>query len=328
MPCVGKKSLLRQCGIRYSGGRIRDCSSVDRALDSGSRCGGSIPFSRATTESDDQLSDDGEGKRIVVSAFFRVGWSMDRTPEKQPETVTEIRINRYLAEAGVASRREADRLIEDGRVAVCRGGTYLQAETGMKIGPADTVLLDGKQVKPESGDKTYLILHKPKGVVCTSSQKEKNNVIDYVGFPKRLTYAGRLDKDSTGLLLMTDDGALIDALMRARNRHEKEYRVRVDRPVEEDFLRAMAEGVPILNTVTRPCTVRRTGRCTFTIILTQGLNRQIRRMCEALGYRVTSLTRVRIGSIRLGDLPEGAYRELDAAETAALKRDCGLAGYE
>ena len=243
----------------------------------------------------------------------------DRAGGKAP-----IRINRFLAEAGVASRREADRLVADGRVAVFRDGITCPAEAGMKIGPEDTVLLDGRAVARAEGEKTYLILNKPKGIVCTASREEKNNVIDFVGYEKRLTYAGRLDKDSSGLLLLTDDGALIDALMRGRNRHEKEYRVKVDRPVDEAFLEAMAKGVPILDTVTRPCTVRRTGRCAFTIILTQGLNRQIRRMCEALGYRVTELTRIRIGNVRLGNLPEGAFRELTKEETALLLADCGM----
>ena len=249
---------------------------------------------------------------------------MQDTRNDRPGGGALVRINRFLAEAGISSRREADELVADGRVSVCRDGVTSPAEAGMKIGPEDTVLLDGRKVTRPEGEMTYLILNKPKGIVCTASHKEKNNVIDFVGYEKRLTYAGRLDKDSSGLLLLTDDGALIDALMRGRNRHEKEYRVKVDRPVDKAFLEAMAEGVPILDTVTRPCTVRRTGRCAFTIVLTQGLNRQIRRMCEALGYRVTSLTRTRIGSIRLGDLPEGAFRKLTKEETALLLADCGM----
>ncbi len=229
-----------------------------------------------------------------------------------------IRLNKYLSDIGVCSRRAADRLAQEGRITV--NGTA--AEPGMRVTPQDVILVDGKPVRKEER-KVYLALNKPRGIVCTAEKREKNNIIDYLNYPLRVYPVGRLDKDSEGLILLTNDGAIVNGMMRARNRHEKEYQVKVDRAFDREFIEQMARGVPILDTVTRPCRVKRTGSDTFTIILTQGLNRQIRRMCEALGYRVVRLKRVRIMNIRLDGLDRGAWRELTAEELRALKAQIG-----
>lgn len=225
-----------------------------------------------------------------------------------------MRLNKYLSGAGVCSRREADRLCEEGRITV----NGVTATCGMQVEETDEIRINGKKIQQEER-RVYLAMYKPVGIVCTAEKREKNNLIDYLKYPIRIYPVGRLDKDSEGLLLLTNDGSIVNGIMRARNLHEKEYQVAVDHPITEEFLRRMADGVPILDTVTRPCRIRRTGRCTFTIILTQGLNRQIRRMCEALGYRVTSLKRVRIMNIELGNLKPGSYRELTEEELSALK---------
>lgn len=231
-----------------------------------------------------------------------------------------IRINKFLSEAGICSRRGADRMVEDGRVTI----NGVVAQLGDRIQPGQKVCVDGKPVSRED-ERILLAYHKPKGIVCTSAKKEKNNIIDYLNYPKRIYPIGRLDKDSEGLLLLTNDGELANEIMKARNYHEKEYEVTVSRPVTETFLRGMAGGVPILDTMTRKCQVEQTGKRSFRIVLTQGLNRQIRRMCEYFGYRVTKLVRVRIMNIYLGDLPVGKYRELTEKEwaelSAALKND-------
>jgi 23S rRNA pseudouridine2604 synthase len=223
--------------------------------------------------------------------------------------VEQIRLNKYLSEAGVCSRREADRLAQAGEVTV----DGVRAEPGMKISGNSKVRVKGKLIQKEE-EKILLAFHKPAGIVCTAEKREKNNVIDYIGYPKRIYPVGRLDKDSTGLLLMTNDGELVNKIMRAGNYHEKEYLVSINCPVTEEFCRKMASGVPILDTVTRPCVVEKTGEREFRIILTQGLNRQIRRMCETLGCRVTSLKRIRIMNIVLGKLREGTYRSLTGEE--------------
>lgn len=226
-----------------------------------------------------------------------------------------LRLNKFLSEAGVCSRREADRLIEAGRVTV----DGKKAGTGMKITPGQEVRVDQKLVKPEE-EMIVLAVNKPRGIVCTEEKREPDNIIRFLNYPTRITYAGRLDKDSEGLLLMTNNGDIINKMMRAGNYHEKEYLVTVDKPVTEEFLQHMARGVPILDTVTRPCQVKKEGKKTFRIVLTQGLNRQIRRMCEALGYKVVTLKRVRIMQIRLGDLKPGQYRPLTEQELASLDR--------
>lgn len=229
------------------------------------------------------------------------------------------RLNKYLCDAGVCSRREADRLIESGRVTV----DGIRAVLGMKVKPGQEVRV-GKKVIAGNREKIVLAVNKPAGIVCTEDRREKKNIIRYLNYPKRVTYAGRLDKDSEGLLLMTNDGELINGMMRARYGHEKEYKVTVDKPVTEEFLRRMSEGVRIrdtekkLDAVTRPCRTAAAGKYTFTIILTQGLNRQIRRMCEALGYRVVRLVRIRIMNVKLDGLKTGAVRKLTEQELEEL----------
>ena len=230
-----------------------------------------------------------------------------------------IRLNKYLSEAGVCSRREADRLIESGIVTV-NGKT---AAPGMKVEDGQEVRV-GKKVVKSKTEKTVLAVYKPAGIVCTEDKREKKNIIRFLNYPVRVTYAGRLDKDSEGLLIMTNDGDLINGMMRARYAHEKEYKVRVNKEVTPEFIEKMSRGVHIrdkeknLDAVTRPCTVKKTGKYTFSIILTQGLNRQIRRMCEALGYKVNVLKRIRIMNVELGDLKPGQVRELTEQELKEL----------
>ena len=232
-----------------------------------------------------------------------------------------MRLNKYLSDAGFCSRRQADRLVEEGRVLV----DDRVATLGEQVEEGQTVCVDGKEIRPYR-KKIVLAFHKPKGIVCTTEKREKNNIIDYIHFPQRIYPVGRLDKDSEGLILLTNDGELMNEILRARNYHEKEYEVRVDRPVTKEFLEKMSRGVEILDTVTRPCQVAQTGVCSFRIILTQGLNRQIRRMCEALGYRVRHLRRYRIMNIHLGNLESGKYRELTDREYRELQRLIGKPG--
>lgn len=225
----------------------------------------------------------------------------------------EIRLNKYLSEAGVCSRREADRLIESGKVTV----DGKRAETGMKVNESQIICVGKKQVKPQN-EMVLLAVNKPVGIVCTEEKREKKNIIQFLKYPTRITYIGRLDKDSEGLLLMTNNGDIINKMMRAGNEHEKEYKVTVNKPITEEFIEKMANGVPILDTVTRKCKVEKIGKFKFRIILTQGLNRQIRRMCEYLGYKVTRLERVRVMNIELGNLKPGEYRTVTDAEIAEL----------
>lgn len=234
--------------------------------------------------------------------------------QKEFQQKTEaVRLNKYLSEAGVCSRREADRLIASGRVTV----DGRPGETGMKVWPGQRVCI-GKKVVSRQEEMVLLAVNKPVGIVCTEERRERNSIIRYLDYPVRITYIGRLDKDSRGLLLMTNNGDIINQIMRSANRHEKEYKVTVDREVTRDFLNRMAAGVPILDTVTRPCQVQKIGKYTFSIILTQGMNRQIRRMCEALGYQVKDLVRTRILNIRLGNLKEGEYRQVTDEELNEL----------
>lgn len=225
-----------------------------------------------------------------------------------------MRLNKYLSDAGICSRREADRLVQDGKVTV-DGKT---AVLGMQIEEGQEIWVNGKEVRREE-KKVLLLFHKPRGIECTANPKVKNNVISYIDYPIRIYYIGRLDKDSEGLLLLTNQGELVNKMMRAGNCHEKEYLVTVDKPVTDDFIRKMSCGVPILGTVTRKCYVEKTGEKSFRIILTQGLNRQIRRMCEYLGYRVKRLKRVRVMNLELGSLPAGQYREATKKELEELK---------
>ena len=226
-----------------------------------------------------------------------------------------VRLNKYLSEAGVCSRREADRLIESGKVTV----DGQRAQTGMKIRPGQEVRV-GRKVVSRQDEMVVLAVNKPRGIVCTEEKRERNSIVRFLDYPIRVTYIGRLDKDSRGLLLMTNNGDIINRMMRAANHHEKEYKVTVDHEITGEFLEKMAGGVAILDTVTRPCKVEKLGKFTFSIILTQGLNRQIRRMCEALGYEVKDLVRVRVMNIRLGSLKEGEYREVTDEELDELYR--------
>ena len=224
-----------------------------------------------------------------------------------------VRLNKYLSESGVCSRREADRLIEQGLVTV----DGKRADMGMKVLPGQTVKVGKKPVSRES-ELVVLAVNKPRGIVCTEERRERDSIVRFLKYPVRITYVGRLDKDSEGLLLMTNNGDIINRMMRAGNRHEKEYKVTVDKPVTEEFLKKMSSGVGILDTVTRPCFTEKIGKYTFRIILTQGLNRQIRRMCEALGYEVKTLIRTRIMNIQLGKLKPGQYRKLTDEELNVL----------
>ena len=228
----------------------------------------------------------------------------------------KIRINKYIADAGICSRREADKLVEQGLVIV-NGKT---AESGTKVGRCDEVTVRGKKISA-SGEKIVLAYYKPVGVTCTERDLHaKKTVIEDLKYPVRVTYAGRLDKESEGLLLMTNDGNLINGLMRAANFHEKEYVVKVDKEITEEFIKDMAAGVylPELEKITRPCPVEYVGKYTFKIILTQGLNRQIRRMCKELGYQVKQLRRIRIANIELGKLKPREYRRLTDKELEIL----------
>ena len=225
-----------------------------------------------------------------------------------------IRVNRYISSSGFCSRRKADEYVESGLVTV--DGTI--AVPGTRVFPGQVVRVGGTPLFPDE-DFVYIALHKPLGITCTTDTRDKDNVIDYLNFGKRIYPIGRLDKNSTGLLLLTNDGSIVNKLLRAEGRHEKEYLVEVDKPVTPEFLKSMQGGVPILDTMTMPCKIFQTGSHTFRIILTQGLNRQIRRMCEYHGYRVRKLKRTRILNIDLGTLPVGQWRYLTFKEARDLK---------
>lgn len=220
-----------------------------------------------------------------------------------------MRINKYLSEAGIVSRRGADKWIADGRVTI--NGQL--AELGSKVEPGDIIHADGKPIKTEE-QLVYLVLNKPVGITSTTERHIDGNVVDFVNHPLRIFHIGRLDKDSDGLLLLTNDGDIVNEILREEHGHEKEYIVTVDRPITKEFIRAMESGVEILNTKTKPCKVKQLGPRKFNITLTQGLNRQIRRMCTALDYTVRSLQRTRIMNIHLGNLPIGQWRELTDKE--------------
>ncbi|WP_411768418.1 23S rRNA pseudouridine(2604) synthase RluF [Winogradskyella sp. A3E31] len=226
------------------------------------------------------------------------------------------RLNKYLSEVGYCSRREADRLIDAGRVTV--NGTI--PELGLKVTPEDDIAVDGKAIKDRKQDFVYLAFNKPVGIVCTTDTRvEKDNIIDYINYPKRIFPIGRLDKPSEGLIFLTDDGDIVNKILRASNHHEKEYIVTVDKPISQTFISRMSGGIPLeeLGKTTRPCVVEKLDSKTFKIILTQGLNRQIRRMCEYLNYEVLTLQRVRIMNISL-DVPVGEYREFTDEELKTL----------
>tara|TARA_B110000003_G_scaffold106177_1_gene108548 strand:+ start:1211 stop:1939 length:729 start_codon:yes stop_codon:yes gene_type:complete len=228
---------------------------------------------------------------------------------------TSIRLNKFLSEAGYCSRRAADKLIEEGHVLV--NGSV--PKMGAKIGAEDLVEVDGKVIKKDEKPATYIAFNKPVGIVCTTDTRvEKNNIIDYINYPSRIFPIGRLDKDSEGLILLTDDGDIVNKILRSSNNHEKEYIVTVDKPISQTFIKHMSRGIPILETVTKPCELKKLSSNKFKIILTQGLNRQIRRMCEYLNYEVKVLQRVRIMNINLKS-DVGNYRTLTTEELKDLK---------
>ncbi|MFB9119646.1 23S rRNA pseudouridine(2604) synthase RluF [Bergeyella porcorum] len=227
----------------------------------------------------------------------------------------EIRINKYLSEVGYCSRRAADKLLEEGRITI--NGKI--PELGTKVSAKDDIRVDGVSISKPKDEHIYIALNKPIGIVCTTDTKrEKNNIVDFINHPKRIFPIGRLDKPSEGLILLTSDGDIVNKILRARNNHEKEYIVRVNKPITPQFIEKMSKGVPILDTITRECEVEQLDTLSFRIILTQGLNRQIRRMCEYLGYEVKKLKRIRIMNIHL-DMPIGQWRELTKQELAELQ---------
>tara|TARA_E500000331_G_C17272751_1_gene720065 strand:- start:1844 stop:2584 length:741 start_codon:yes stop_codon:yes gene_type:complete len=227
------------------------------------------------------------------------------------------RINKFLSEIGYCSRRSADKLIQQGRVKI-NGEVPLM---GTKVSDEDEVSVNGKVVHRAKKKKmVYIAFNKPRGIVCTTDQfREKDNIIDYINYPTRIFPIGRLDKPSEGLIFLTNDGDIVNKILRARNNHEKEYEVSVDKPVTKEFIEAMQSGVPILDRITQKCKVKQTGKKTFKIILTQGLNRQIRRMCEYLGYDVKKLKRVRIMNVKL-DIKVGEYRDFTASELNTINQ--------
>lgn len=227
----------------------------------------------------------------------------------------KTRINKYLSEIGFCSRRAADQMLDEGRILV-NGQT---PEKGMKVSPSDEIIVDGQKVGAPKTEFVYIAFNKPVGIVCTTdSKREKNNIIDYIGHKERIFPIGRLDKPSEGLILLTSDGDIVNKILRSRNNHGKEYIVRVDKPITPTFLKKMSSGVPILGTVTKECEVEQIDTLSFRIVLTQGLNRQIRRMCEYLGYEVKKLKRIRVLNIHL-DLPIGKWRDLTPEELSELQ---------
>ena len=234
--------------------------------------------------------------------------------EVPEQEVNGVRINKFLADAGVCSRREADTFISQGKVTI----DGVVVEMGSRVFANQKVIFNGKEVK-KLEEQVLIAFYKPQGIVCTTDTREPDNVIDFLNYGKRIYPIGRLDKDSEGLLLLTNDGDIVNKILRAGNHHEKEYLVTVNKPITAEFLKGMASGVPILDTVTKPCVIEQTGKNSFKIILTQGLNRQIRRMCEYFDYRVLTLKRVRIMHIQLGHLKPGTYRNLSEGELVRLQ---------
>lgn len=227
----------------------------------------------------------------------------------------EVRLNKYISETGFCSRREADKLIEQGRVKI----DGVKATTGMKVSKGQSVSIDGKPLKVEN-ELVYIALNKPVGITCTTESKIKGNIVDFINHEKRIFPIGRLDKDSQGLIFMTNDGDIVNKILRAGNNHEKEYIVTVNKPITDEFVKGMSNGVPILGTVTKKCLVKKESKNSFRIILTQGLNRQIRRMCEYFGYEVKKLERIRIMNVSLGNLKMGSWRYLTKKELDEINR--------
>ncbi len=232
-------------------------------------------------------------------------------PEKSaPEG---IRLNKYIASSGICSRREADKLIESGKVSV----NGVVADLGTRVSEGDSVEVEGRSVTPEDS-MIYIAFNKPLGITCTTDRRDPSNIIDYINFSERIFPIGRLDKNSSGLILLTNNGDIVNTLLRSENGHEKEYVVTIDRPYDKEFIKTMSTGVPVLGRMTLPAEVIPVNAKTFRIILKQGMNRQIRRMCEHLGYKVTRLKRIRFMNVKLGDLETGKWRYLTAAEKKEL----------
>lgn len=232
-------------------------------------------------------------------------------------TAVGTRLNKFISDSGFCSRREADKLVEQGRVTI----NGLKPELGTKVQAGDEVSVDGKQIAASAAnksDRVYLAYHKPVGITCTTERHISGNIIDAIGHPERIFPIGRLDKPSEGLIFLTSDGDIVNKILRAENAHDKEYVVEVNRPLTDHFIKKMASGVPILDTITKPCTVTMQSKMVFRIVLTQGLNRQIRRMCEYLDYEVVKLKRTRIMSIRLAGLKPGQWRDLTEDEMAEI----------
>lgn len=229
--------------------------------------------------------------------------------------MTSTSLNKYISQTGICSRREADRWIEAGRV--CINGQV--ARKGNRVEEGDEVTIDGKPLKSKPKS-VYIKLYKPAGITSTTDRRDKDNIIDFVRHPKRIFPIGRLDKPSTGLILLTNDGDIVNQVLREENEHEKEYVVRVDKPITPRFLERMRNGIPILGTVTKKCQVEKQSKFIFRITLTQGLNRQIRRMCEYLGYKVVTLKRIRFMHITLDGMKPGQWKDLTPEELAELKR--------
>ena len=232
-----------------------------------------------------------------------------------------VRLNKYISESGFCSRREADKLIESGVVTI----DGVKATMGTKVSKGHKVKVNGKLISKEE-DLVYIVLNKPVGITCTTEHKVKGNIVDFVNHKKRIFPIGRLDKDSQGLILMTNDGDIVNKILRAGNNHEKEYIVTVNKPINDEFVRRMSNGIRILGQVTKKCYVKKEGPNTFRIILTQGLNRQIRRMCESLGFEVVKLKRIRIMNINLGELRIGQWRDLTYKELKKLNELISTSG--
>lgn len=240
---------------------------------------------------------------------------MDKNIIKHEELSGSMRINKFISEKGICSRREADKLIEKKRVTI--NGNL--ASIGDKVTSQDEIQIDGKLLNKKD-KRIYIALNKPVGITCTTESKIKGNIVDFINYPKRIFPIGRLDKDSEGLIFLTNDGDIVNKILRAGNNHEKEYIVTVDKPINNEFLKGMSSGVKILNTITNPCKVTKESSHVFRIILTQGLNRQIRRMCEAFGYNVLKLKRIRIMNVKLKDIPVGKWRYLTEEELSIINK--------
>jgi len=229
-----------------------------------------------------------------------------------------IRLNKFISETGICSRREADKLIEQGKVTV----NGVVAEMGTKVTYKDEISVNGKPIKAKE-EPIYIAFNKPIGITCTTEHKIKGNIVDYINHPKRIFPIGRLDKPSEGLIFLTNDGDIVNKILRAGNNHEKEYIVTVDKPITTDFIKKMGDGIPILDTITKKCFVEKKSKYVFRIILTQGLNRQIRRMCDYLEYNVVKLKRIRIMNVKLGELPIGKWRYLTKEEIKEINKLVG-----